>query len=265
VSTVVPGGGWALVTGASGGLGAEFARQLAARGTNVVLCARREGVLDELALRLEREHAVRTAVVAADLSLPGAAEPAWRAAADGREIELLVNNAGAGAHGRFVQVERERHASLIALDCVAVVELAHLALGEMLGRGRGAILNVGSIAAYQPVPWLATYGAAKAFVRSFSLALSDECRGTGVRVLCVSPGTVPTGFQDAAGFRVGRRSGGVLPAATVVRAALRALERGDDEVVPGWVNRVATTLAGLVPTRLSTRAARRVNRRRGKG
>jgi uncharacterized protein len=256
-------GRWALITGASGGIGAEFARQLAARGMNVVLCARRGEALRDLGASLQEAFGVETVAVRADLARPGAAEAAWIEATEGRTIDLLVNNAGTGAHGRFDEVDRGTHAELIALNCSAVVELAHLALRPMLARGGGAIVNVASVAAFQPVPSLATYAASKAFVRSFSRALSAECRGTGVRVLCLAPGSTPTGFQRAAGFALPDRQPGKLDAREVVAAALRALDDGADEVVPGWVNRVAAALARLAPTGMATRAAGRMNAGRG--
>lgn len=256
------GGRWALVTGASGGIGAEFARQLAARGANVVLCARSEGAMREVAAELEAAHGVRTAVVTADLSRPGEAARAWAAAAAGREIELLVNNAGFGLHGPFAELPRERQAQMVALNCTALLELAHLALGPMLARRRGALVNVGSIVAYQPVPWMATYAATKAFVLSLSAALAEECRGTGVRVLCLGPGPTPTGFQTTAGMRLREGQAGVVEADEVVRRALRDLDAGRLQSVPGATNRVGAVAGRLAPLGFAARIAGAINRRR---
>jgi uncharacterized protein len=255
-------GRWALVTGASGGIGEEFARQLAARGANLALCARSAGRLAALARELEGAHGVETAVVPADLSAPGEPLRAWTGAACGREIDLLVNNAGFGLLGVFAALPRERQAEMVALNCTALLELAHLALGEMLPRGRGAVVNVGSIVAYQPVPRMAAYAATKAFVLSLSAALADECRGSGVRVLCLSPGPTPTGFQAVSGFRLSSRQRGLMTAQAVVAAALRALDRDRAQVVPGAANRLATVLGRLLPVGLAARAAGIVSRRR---
>src|SRR5690606_15173381 len=161
-------GRWALVTGASAGIGEAFARALAARGMHLVLSARREERLRALAEELRAAHGVRAETIAADLGAPGAASDLWAAASAGREIHLLVNNAGFGAQGRFDLVPRERQAEMVRLNCVALLELAHHALGPMRERGEGGMINVASIASFQPVPEMATYAATKAFVLSLS-------------------------------------------------------------------------------------------------
>lgn len=255
-------GRWALVTGASLGIGAAFARALAARGMDLVLCARSEDRLHALADELRAAHGIRTHVVAADLARPGAAEDAWTQASEGRVIHLLVNNAGFGLHGRFDALPRDRQREMVALNCTALLELAHLALGEMRPRGAGGILNVASVVAFQPVPWMATYAATKAFVLSLTQALAEECRGTGVRVLCVSPGPTPSGFQAAAGTHVDAGQPGYLLPADVVDAALAALDAGRTRVVPGAMNRLASVFGRLLPLGAVTRVARRINEHR---
>lgn len=252
-------GRWALVTGASMGIGEAFARALAARGMNVVLCARSADRLAALAEELQTEHGVRAAVVAADLARPGTAARAWAEASRERVIHLLVNNAGFGLHGRFDQAPMERQSEMVALNCTALLELAHLALGEMRTRGSGAIVNVGSVAAFQPVPMKAVYAATKAFVLSLTQALVEENRGSGVRILCVSPGPTPTGFQAVAGSRVREGQVGVLRAEEVVDAALAALDAGKTHVAPGLANRVSTVFGRMLPPALAARIARRVN------
>lgn len=255
-------GRWALVTGASMGIGEAFARALAARGMNVVLCARSADRLAALADALRAEHEVAAEVVAADLSLPGAPADAWARASEGRDIHLLVNNAGFGLHGRFEALPADRQREMVALNCTAVLDLAHLALNGMRPRGTGGIVNVGSIVAFQPVPWLAAYAATKAFVLSLSEALAEENRGSGVRILCVSPGPTPSGFQATAGTSLRRGQPGVLPPAAVVDAALDALDAGKWHVAPGFANRAATFLGRLLPLGLTTRIAGRINQNR---
>ncbi len=255
-------GRWALVTGASMGIGEAFARALAQRGMNVVLCARSADRLQALAQAIAAEHGVQAAVVAADLSRPGAAADAWARACDGRDVHLLVNNAGYGLHGRFESLPREGQAEMVALNCTAVLELAHLALGHMRPRGTGGIVNVASVVAFQPVPWLATYAATKAFVLSLSESLAEENRGSGVRILCVSPGPTPSGFQATAGTRVHAGQPGYLQPDAVVEAALAALDAGRTQVAPGLANRLSTVFGRLLPLGTVTRIARRINENR---
>lgn len=252
-------GRWALVTGASMGIGEAFARALAARGMNLVLCARSADRLAALARELEAEHGVHASVVVADLAQPGAAARAWAEASRGRVIHLLVNNAGFGLHGRFDQLPADRQGEMVALNCTALLQLAHLALGEMRPRGDGGVLNVGSVAAFVPVPMKAVYAATKAFVLSLSQALVEENRGSGVRILCVSPGPTPTGFQAVAGSRVRQGQVGVLQAEEVVDAALAALDAGRTHVAPGFANRVSAVFGRMLPPGVAARIARRVN------
>lgn len=246
---------WALVTGASAGIGDAFSRALAVRGMSLVLVARREDRLWELADRLAREHGTQTEVIPGDLGAPGAARSVWERAADGRSIHLLVNNAGFGLQGRFDQLPLERQSEMVRLNCTAVLELAHLALPSMRSRGEGGILNVASVAAFQPVPRMAAYAASKAFVLSLSLALREENRDAGVRVVALCPGTVPTEFQEVAGFRRALGAPGVKTPDEVVRAALRALERGRGWTIPGATNRLGGVLGRLLPLSLVTRVA----------
>lgn len=255
-------GRWALVTGASMGIGEAFARALAERGMNVVLCARSAERLQALAQELRSAHRVQTQVVDADLAQPGAPADAWRRATDGREIHLLVNNAGFGLHGRFEALPADQQAEMVALNCTAVLELAHLALRGMRARGAGGIINVASVVAFQPVPWMATYAATKAFVLSLSESLTEESRGSGVRVLCVSPGPTPSGFQATAGTSLRPNQPGLLQPSEVVDAALAALESGKAHVAPGLANRLSTVFGRLLPLGAVTRIARRINEHR---
>lgn len=240
-------GRWALVTGASSGLGEEFARQLAARGMKLVLSARREERLRSLAHQLLEGHGTECVVVPADLARPDGARDLWYAAARDRDIDLLVNNAGFGAYGAFHEIELERLLEMVRVDCDALLALAHAAMPGMIARSFGAIVNLSSFAAFQPVPRMAAYAAAKAFVLSLSRAIATEARPAGVRVTALCPGRTPTEFQAVAGSGSTRRAFGVRPVPFVVRAGLRGLERGRAVVVPGFENRLASLLARAVP------------------
>ncbi|MBA4158949.1 MAG: SDR family oxidoreductase [Gemmatimonadetes bacterium] len=255
-------GRWALVTGASTGIGEAFARSLAARGMHLVLTARREDRLRALTDELTVAHGIRTHVIPLDLAEPGAPEEIWRQAADGREIHLLVNNAGFGFQGAFHELPRDREVSVVQVNITAVLELAHLALQGMRARGEGGILNVASVAAFQPLPTLATYAASKAFVLYFSEALWEENRRAGVRVVALCPGRTPTGFQERAGTGIVDRStpGFKLPA-EVAEAGLRALEKGRSYVIPGAVNYVNSFSGVLLPRQLLMRMLGKLIRR----
>jgi uncharacterized protein len=247
----------ALVTGASSGLGERFAEALAQRGTDLVLVARRGDVLAETAARLRASHGVQVEVVVQDLTAPGAAA-AVKAATDrlGRRIDVLVNNAGFASAGRVHEVPAQRLHREVALDVQALVDLTTAYLPGMVERGHGAILNVASIAAFQPTPYMAVYGAAKAFVLSFSQALWAEYRRAGIAATVVCPGPVDTGFLATVGtdaVRVGRPR----PAAYVVERALRALERNRPVVLPGPENAWIPLLTKLMPRRFVVSATAR--------
>jgi uncharacterized protein len=265
-SPVPPSGGWALVTGASSGIGEAFARALAARGMNVVLVARSAGRLDALAAEIEAAFPVRARAVPSDLTVPGAPARVWaEASAEGRRVELLVNNAGFGLHGAFHALPLAEQSRMVQLNCTVVLELAHHAIGHMRARGSGAVVNVASIVAFQPVPQMAAYAATKAFVLSLSEALAEECRGSGVTVQALCPGPTPTGFQAVAGNRVAPGQAGYRTAEQVVEAALRGLDGGRRRVVPGLPNRLATAASRLLPIGLSARLAGMIARRQGRG
>ncbi len=250
----------ALVTGASSGIGAVFARELASRGTDLVLVARSEDKLSALAAELHREYGVAAEVAVADLAGPSAAENvAAELSSRDLHIDILVNNAGFGFFAPLDQADGDVLSDMVQLNVAALVGLTRLYLPGMLARDRGAIVNVGSTAAFQPVPYMAVYGATKAFVLSFSEALWAETRGTGVRVTALCPGSTDTGFFDVAGddAQVGRR---VAPE-RVVRAALRALDRRRSTVVTGGAaNWLLTNSPRLAPRQLVSRMAERTMR-----
>ena len=259
-------GTYALVTGASSGLGEEFARQLAHRGCNLVLSGRSREKLETLASDLARINGVATRVVTADLAQPGGAEQLALIVDDlGVTIDHLVNNAGFGSAGNFVERDAGRETSMVRVNVEAVVCLSGHFLPGMVKRNRGGIINIGSTAAFQPTPFMATYGASKSFVVSFSAALASELENSDVRVLACCPGPVPTGFQAAAGIP----PGSVLKFAKlepndVVQSTLEAYAAGRVVFVPGKANSVQTTLSKLLPRALVVKAARYSMRRLGR-
>lgn len=242
----------ALVTGASSGIGAVFARALAARGSHLILAARSTDRLEALAGELSTRHGVRAIALRADLSRPGAgAELSREVAARGLAVDVLVNNAGFATHGAFDAAPPERERDEIQVNVAAVVDLAHAFLPGMLARGTGAIVNVASTAAFQPVPYMAVYGATKAFVLSFSEALWAEVRGRGVSVLALCPGQTETAFFDVAGDEA--RFGRAETAEVVVERALRALARNRSYVVSGALNYLVAHQSRIFPRGLTAR------------
>ncbi|ANP51231.1 short-subunit dehydrogenase [Streptomyces griseochromogenes] len=241
-----------LITGASAGLGAEFARQLAARGSDLVLVARREERLVELAAELRAHHGIQVHVVAMDLAggNPGQALAA-RVDLLGLHITSVINNAGFGTFGPFHQADPARLRQEIAVDVTAVADISRAFIERLRTAGRGVLVNVASMAAYQANPRMALYGATKAFVLSLTEALWEESRGTGLRVLALSPGATRTEFFDVVGTT--RAAGGTRLASPVdvVRTALAALDRRNPppSVIAGRMNRVMTTLARRLATR----------------
>jgi short-subunit dehydrogenase len=252
------GGTTALVTGASSGLGEEFARELARRHANLVLSARSREKLERLAADLARVNGVKVHVIAQDLSEPdGALALTRELKARGIVVDHLINNAGFGSAGRFETTDLEREASMVRVNCESVVVLTRALLRGMLDRKRGGVLNVASTAAHQPTPFMATYGASKAFVLSFTLALAEELRGTGAHALALCPGPVPTGFQAAANIPSGAvLSMAKLDAHTVVEHALDAYASRAVLTTPGLVNRVQTLASKVLPRSIIVRAAR---------
>ena len=252
----------ALITGASAGLGAAFAEQLAARGADVVLVARREDRLRELAERIETAHRVQATVIALDLAKPGAAAE-LRAALDGRgiRVQTLINNAGFGMKGAFAEADPARIDEMVQLNVSALVSVTRAFLADMVADGRGALVGIASTGAYQPCPNMAVYGATKAFVLSFTEALAYETRGSGLAVLALSPGATRTEFFDVVGTddaAVGR----FQSPEQVVGLALRQLERGRPRpsIVSGTANAVAAKLVGLMPRRATLALSGRVLR-----
>lgn len=248
----------ALITGSSGGIGEEFALQLAGRGVNLVLVARRADKLAELRQRLLDLHpGLRVEVVAADLSLPGsAADLVSKVAALGRTVDILINNAGVGLHGDFVGQNAEANAAQIQLNCVTLVELTALYLPAMTKAGRGVVLNVASTAAFQPTPGMAVYGATKAFVLSFTEALWQESRGTGVRILALCPGATETEFFSRTGEEF--LTSGRQTSKQVVDTALAALNKSTPTVISGLKNALLATGYRYTPRRVMLKVSQQL-------
>ncbi|MDH6279859.1 SDR family NAD(P)-dependent oxidoreductase [Prescottella agglutinans] len=234
----------ALITGASAGLGAEFANRFARRGANLVLVARRADRLEKLATELRAAHGVTVTVLPADLATPGVGATLRKELASrGITVTSLVNNAGFGTHGAFADENLERVTSEIQLNISTLVELTHTFLPDLLA-GRGALVNVASTASFQPTPGMAVYGASKAFVLNFTEALWAEARGTGLTVLALCPGPTRTEFFDVVGSEdaaVGR----MQTAIQVVDNAFRTLDRRNAPPtvvsgLPNWVSSIST-------------------------
>jgi uncharacterized protein len=241
----------ALVTGASSGLGVAFARRLAAMGADLVITARRAENLEALAKDLRDRHGVGVTVLALDLAEPGSAAALFaRAEADGRTVDVLINNAGGGIHGYFVDIPWEQTARQIQLNVVTLTELTHRFAAAMRARGRGHILNVASIGAYTPSPSYATYSAGKAFVRDFTEAIAYELRDTGVRVCCLCPGGTLTEFHQAAGHTLpGAMRATFMSADRCAGIGLTSLFGRRRNVVSGWINKLAMFQLRFLPRR----------------
>jgi short-subunit dehydrogenase len=234
---------WALVTGASSGIGEAFARRLAARGMHLVLTARRREALEQLAGELHTRHGARSELIVGDLSEPGEPRRLFEEVRR-REItiELLVNNAGFGVVGDAAGIDRERVMAMTRLNVGAVTELTYLFLQGMLERGHGAVINVASLAGFQPVAYMAGYAATKAYVLHFTEALWAEVRDRGVTVTCLCPGVTRTSFFDVAGAPGWLKKQRSQTPDQVVHTALKSLEKRRPYVVTGWWNRLLTVV-----------------------
>ena len=250
----------ALVTGASSGIGTAFVQALAARGMNVILVARSADRLRQIAAETAAKHDIRVEVIVADLS-EAAAVVAVRSEVEqrGLAVDLLVNNAGFGTLGHFENISPKREHDEIMVNVAAVVGLTHAFVPGMLTRGGGAVINVASTAAFQPLPFMAVYGATKAFLVSFSYALAEEYRDRNIRIVALCPGPTDTKFFEMAKeAAVGR----LRTADQVVATGLRALEKGRTFAVDGMGNRVTGFLARMLPASFTAKMAGRVIRPR---
>lgn len=248
----------ALITGSSGGIGEEFAVQFAGRRVNLILVARRADKLAELRTRLlALSPGIEVDVITADLSVPGsAAKLANDVRGLGRRVDVLVNNAGVGLHGDFVGQEAAANSAQIQLNCTTLVELTASFLPEMTRAGRGLILNVASTASFQPTPGMAVYGATKAFVLSFTEALWQETKGSGVRVLALCPGATDTEFFARTGEEF--LTSGRQTSKQVVDTAMSAIDKTTPTVVSGWRNVALASGYRVTPRRLMLKVSQRL-------
>lgn len=259
---------YALVTGASSGIGEEFARQLAVRGWSLVLVARSQDRLERLRAELVRAHPLLyVRCIAIDLSTPDGPLDLFEATqATGQEIDLLVNNAGFGAFGEFTEIDRERQRRMLNLNIAALVELSHLYLRRLSAlpeaqRRQGGIINIASVAGFVPLPYSAVYAATKAFVVSFSHALYEEARQHGIHVMVVNPGSTSTNFFEVAGKSPFAHPARMQTAAQVVAESLRAFDRHRPSVTTGLPNRLSVSLTPVIPRSWITALVGKVMRR----
>ena len=253
---------WAVVSGASSGLGRGLAARLADRGMSLVLTGRNQARLDETAREIRRAASrVKVETVAADLSTRSGVSALLDHVGD-RPIEVLVNNAGFGSYGPFAEGDEERENDEVAVDVSAVIALARAFLPGMIARRSGGILNVASAIAFQPAPYQAVYGASKAFVLSFSQALWAEARAAGVAVTALCPGPTRTGFVDALGAEVGHTAiySRLADPEPVIEAGLRALDKGRAVVIPGARYKMIAASTRFVPREWLARVSARLLR-----
>lgn len=248
----------ALVTGASGGIGEEFAVQLARRGANLILVARRADKLTSLRETLLARHpGIVVDVLAADLAVPGSgAELAAGVRELGRTVDVLINNAGVGLHGKFVTQDPEPNAAQIQLNCGTLVDLTARFVPAMVERRQGVVINVASTAGFQPTPGMAVYGATKAFVLSYTEALWQECRGTGVKILALCPGATETEFFDRTGEKF--LTDGRQTSTQVVDTAFAALDKSSPTVVSGFRNSLLASGYRFTPRRVMLAVSERL-------
>jgi uncharacterized protein len=251
---------WALVTGASSGLGSHFARQLGRKGYNLFLTARREERLNELKDRILKECDIRIEICVGDLALDATRQKLYETTEGaGLSIDVLINNAGFGTLAPFAKIPWETTAQQLDLNIKALTHLTHLFVPGMLKRQQGYVLNVSSIAGFMPIPNFATYAAGKAYVRSFSEALAHEFTGTGVHICCLCPGGTRTEFSSVAGINLPSwQAKTFLDPEDCVRLGLKAMFHGRISVVHGAMNVATGLLMNFVPRSISARMAQKI-------
>jgi hypothetical protein len=256
--------GTALVTGASSGIGLELARVFAQHGYDLVITARDEARLREVAHDLQTRHRVTVRVLAADLALHNAPQQIFEELQrDGIAVNVLVNNAGFATYGPFSQTDLDTELQLVQVNIAALTHLTKLFLPQMQQRRRGKVLNVASTAAFQPGPLMAVYYASKAYVLSFSQAIGEELRGSGVSVSCLCPGPTASSFQERAAMQKSKlMSGTMMDARTVALAGYRGLMRNQPVIIPGAHNKGFALLAKLLPGKAVLQIVKRAQEHR---
>jgi len=254
---------WAIITGASSGIGRSLAFEFAAAGFNVLLIARNQAALAQVAAECSRRNGVETEIIGSDLSDPQALDTVISAlVSKPRRYEVLVNNAGFGIHGDFASTDIEQNIQLVNVQLTAALKFTRAVLPPMIARRSGRILNVASVYSFSPVPYQSVYAACKAFLLSFSSALENELKGTGVTVTVFCPGVTQTEFRSRAGIGQRRRDTG-MTAEAAARFAYIETMRGKHIVVPGLINRIFVFLAQFLPDRAVAGLVRFINRQRG--
>lgn len=244
----MPDDTFALITGASSGIGECFARTLARRGHNLALTARSEDKLSHLAAELAQRHSIRVEVIPADLSVRDAAPGLANTLKErGLGINLLVNNAAFGGRGEFWKLQLDRQMAMVRLNINALAELTYLLLPAMIERGAGSVINVSSTASFQPMAYTAVYAATKAFVTSFSMGLAEEVRPHGIRVVTLCPGGTRTNFFEAGNYGVRNIPGGMQEPDEVVEEALKTLDGGGGLIVPRILNKLGVVIQRFIP------------------
>lgn len=250
----------ALITGASSGIGLELTRLFAADGYRLILVARNRAALQQVGEQLQAQHGIEVRISPKDLSHPSSPGDLYQELQEAEiTLDVLVNNAGFGGSGPFVDTDWHHEAEMIQVNIVALTYLTKLFLPQIVAR-RGKVMNVGSVAAFMPGPYTAIYYASKAYVLHFSEALAEELSDTGVTVTCLSPGPVETGFQKRAHTGGSSRANAplYLPVEEVAREGYEGMKAGKRVVIPGWKNRLLTTALRLVPRDAVTKAVGRM-------
>lgn len=252
-----------LITGASSGIGEAFAWRLGLEGHNLVLVARSEAKLQALSDEISIKHNIEVKSLNVDLTSENADKRIFdETEGSGVEISWLINNAGFGSMGDFAELELEREAEMVELNVLALLRLTHRFLVPMRKRRSGTIINISSGAAFQPIPFFATYAATKAFVSSFTEAIAEENRPYGIHIMALCPGTTDTGFFEASRIKNPIKVKGVQTPDQVVDTALRALENGKTKIVSGWTNYFVAAAVNILPNSLITRVLAKPLRKR---